>query len=996
VRIVAAPDFPAVRERLAREVSAIRARDVLASIVVIVPSELARAETRRDLARRLDGTLGVDVVSLERWVDAAAREDVARAGGRRLSEAGFERLAARVLEDRARARRGGPLLAAADSPGTARLLASTLADLYEGGFDPGGDELASALGGDPLRRELPGLFRELDEALRREGLFDRHRLEGAAAASAGGPSAANGAAPALLAFGFHDLTPLQRRLFASARGRDVAFFVPGTSAAQGRAGEAALEPLLSWARERGAPVELASGEREPLVTLEQGLFHGPALRDPGPDALELAVYPTESAEIRGIAGRILEEVREHGRSFDDFLVTLPGRDAASSRLVRRVFAKAEVPLTDGIGLPASRTDGGRRALSLARVSGAPPDAPEVDALEFLAPLARAAPDVPAAAEAFLRARDAEEATERFRELHVARLGAPAPVEVDEALATIALVLGRRPLRPRDFAAVLASTLDATRVRDPVDAGGVLLLSMDAARGVSRPVAFHAGLVRGAVRRPPGEDPLLPDGVRARLVELHAHRGLHLALAEERAQERLLLARFAFESGSERVILSCAERERVGGEPRNPSGLFLDVAAARAGRSLDPFGADLRRLAAPRAAERGRRRPVDATDLDLAILGGPSPPSSDDLVRLLREPRARHLPRVLRAAQARWGETALTPWDGALSDPRAVERVAALMRAGPWSASSLEALVNCPFAFLLRRLGLGRPSGDEDDYAPVDVGELFHTLAERLYRTLGEGGRLPLRPTGLPEALALLDESVRWIQADLGAEPARRRLRRRATLAALRDDLALVLAREAHRSEDERTLPLRFELAFGERPDAPAPALPLPDGSALALRGKVDRVDRRLDGALEIVDFKTGRVRAKSGALRHDVDGKTEMHLQLPVYLQAVPQALGQPVARALYYHATSDKSFREVVYTAADLDRDRREIADVLSRVVARARRGWFPCVPTGERCCRGGNAAACGPSVAERFRRKLAGAELAEHVALVQGRTPADEGERP
>ncbi|MFN8176994.1 MAG: PD-(D/E)XK nuclease family protein [bacterium] len=991
MRVVAAPDFPTLRESLARETSALRSADALAPVTVIVPSELARDEARRDLARRLGGTLAVRVVTLPRWIDDAAGAQIAREGGTHLSEAGFERLAARVLADRARRRRDGPLLESAGTPGASRLLAATLADLYEGAFDPQTDEIAPVVARDPMRRALPALFRDFDDALSRERWFDRRRRERTARDLLREAKPGGGGASSLFLLGFHDLTPVQRDLILHAsRTSDVTLFVPGPSP-EGAAGEAAAAPLLAWARSAGAALEVLARPGPPLVDVAHGLFGPPSLVDPGPARLELAAYATESEEVRAIAGRILDGVAEGERGFGDFLVTVPARGGPSPLLFRRVFASAGIPLHDAIGVPASRTGGGRAALVLARAQAAARDTSEASALEFLAPYERATPEAPAASEAFLRARDAAEIVARFRELHAARFAAPPSAEVDEALGAVALVHGTRPLRPRDFPGVLAAALEATRVHTPGERGGVLLATMDGARGVTRPVAFHAGLVRGAVRRAATEDPLLPDGMRRELSDLHAHRGRRLAVAEDRTEEQLLLARFAFGAGTELAVLSFAERDRIGGETRNPSGLLLDVASARAGVPLDPRSAEFLRIAPPRARERGRRRPVDATDLDLSLLGGPATPAEEDLARLLREPRARHLPRVLRAAEARWGEGSLGAWEGVLSDPRAIGPLAARVRGRRWSPTSLEALVNCPFAFLLKLLGLDEAGAEPDDFDPRDRGGLFHEIVERAYRTLLEGGRLPLAPASLPEAIALVDADIHFLDAALAAEPVLRRLHRRATLAELRNDVVLVLSREAHRPAEERTVPERFELAFGGEDDPPpAPALPLPGGAALPLRGKVDRVDRRADGALEIVDFKTGRVRGRSGAWRAKADGKSEVRLQLPLYLEALAQLLDRPVARALYYYATAREGFEEVTYSAEDLSRDRAEIARVLERAVRRASEGWFPCTPGAARCCFPRNAGACGPSVAERFRRKLADPELAEHVALVRG----DKGE--
>jgi hypothetical protein len=454
--------------------------------------------------------------------------------------------------------------------------------------------------------------------------------------------------------------------------------------------------------------------------------------------------------------------------------------------------------------------------------------------------------------------------------------------------------------------------------------------------------------------------------------------------EERREERLLLARLAFETATERAILSFAERDRVGGELRNPSGLLLEVASRRSGGPLEPRGAGFRRVAPPRPAASARERPADATDLDLALLDGPRP-WEGALGRILRDERARHLPRVLRAAEARWGGARLGAFDGVLEEPGAIARVRAL-EPERWSPTRLEALVNCPFSYLLGLLGLDAAEEDPDDYDPRERGALFHEIYETVFRTLADRGRLPLAPEALPEAFAALDVAIFRERARLAAEPALRRLRGGATLAGLRADLATTLAQEAHREPARRTVPVRFELAFGE-PEAGADVgFDLGRGSRLPLRGKVDRVDRTAAGDLEVVDLKTGRRRASPGALRHAVDGKIEVRLQLPLYLDAVGQLLGRRASRAAFRYATADAGFEEIPYGDADLARDRDELGRLLAHAVDSARQGWFPCTPRAGECCRRSLARACGPSVAERFLRKLDDPELRAHVALVRG----------
>jgi RecB family exonuclease len=503
------------------------------------------------------------------------------------------------------------------------------------------------------------------------------------------------------------------------------------------------------------------------------------------------------------------------------------------------------------------------------------------------------------------------------------------------------------------------------------------------------VVFHTGRIEGSIRRPPPSDPLLPDAWRRNLNERHEHAGRFLPVGEDRREEQWLLARFAFEAATERCVVSWALRERTGTEIRNPSGLILDLVARRAGGPLEAYGPAFDDVVPRDEGAEARRFPADATDHDLALFAAGPPPTEDDLSRLLDEPRARHLAPALLAGQARWRGTTLGPHDGVLRDERALHRVEELLRGRSWSATALEALANCPFSYLVRLLKLDNDRPEQDDYDPMERGKLFHTLLERIYSGLVADGRVPLSPELLADAIASLDRLVAEEARGLDRESPRRRLQRGATLRSLRDDAAILLAREAHRPPALRTTPVRVEMAFGFDEDDPSRTPTLPSaGGGIALRGKIDRVDRRPDGALEVVDFKTGKSRAKSHELRATIDGKTEVRLQLPVYLEAARQGLGVDPARAYYSHATTDRGFDEVEITAADRDRILPEVIALVGHLLERARSGWFPCTP-GRACCRREFAAACGPGVVARFQRKRHDPALEAHLAIVRGPGP-------
>ncbi|HMB67705.1 MAG TPA: PD-(D/E)XK nuclease family protein, partial [bacterium] len=911
MRTVTAPDFETLRVRVAREIAAVRAEDALAPVRVVAPGESARRGLRSDLAARLGGTLAVRVTSWPRWVDELARPAVTRRGGRDLGEAGFDQLVASVLEERAGSpdSRRDPLLRIAGTPGLVRSVAATFRDLLEGGLtaDDADPRLADR---DPVLASLFRAYRAFLDARRDRNLWDRRRREELAA-----DRLARGAADprqCLLLFGFHDLTPLQRAIVAAADGTvALTLLVPGPAGRAGsEPGEGAASPLLQWAAARG-PVDVGERAAPPAFTVTDGLFDVPTLSDPG-STLELVTFPTEAAEVRGLAGRIRDELRA-GRSPDACLVTLaPG--GPPPELFRRVLRRAGVPLDDRVGVPGHRTAEGRHALVLARGLSSPDDDDRA-ALELLPDLSPDPSAGDAAVSAFRAARTAADVVARFRELVVLRLGPATADAIDEALEAIRVVRGTGALGPREFASALGAALSAVRVRRRPDGPAVRLVSISAARFERRSLVFHVNRVVGASGAVPPADPLLSDRARRRLNDLYEHAGRHLAVREDRREEQVLLARFATEAAVERTVISWSERARTGSEVRNPDGLLLDVANRRAGRPLEPGSPGFAAIVPPPDPERARCRPVDATDLDLALLAGDAAPTVDDLTRLMDEPRARHLGEAMRAAEARWTGPRLTAHDGVLTDERALRRVQRALASRSWSPTALERLANCPFSYLLRLLELDdeRPTGD--DYDPLDRGRIFHGWLERIYRGLLGRDELPLDPDRLPGALARLEECVAAEDAALRVLPRRHRLARRASLRALRDDVAILLAREAARPAAARTVPVRVEMTFGPDEDGnPGPSWKLADGG-VPLRGKIDRVDRRPDGRLEVVDYKTGRPRARSGALRFRVDGKDEVRLQLPVYLEAVRSVLGVEPARATYAHATADHDFREIELT---------------------------------------------------------------------------------
>jgi len=962
LKAIAAPDFDALREALARETRTLREADPLASIRIITPSDLAREETRRALALRLGGFVGIRVVSIAEWIRQLAGARLHREDGRRLSPASFDRLTAQALlataPDEARAS-ADPLHGLRDTNGVSRLFAATIEDLLQSRHEP--EDLDEVRAEDPLRETLARVFREVHRRMVESRHFDRCREE-AIAAQAFDTDALRTGPDALFFFGFHDLTAQQRAVAgAAADSHSVTLFIPGP----GEAGESAAASLLEWVQERGR-LELVDEGVDSLLTVRVPFWGSAEISSPDRESVELVTYSEESSEIRGIARRIRRAMEEERRAFDEFLIVIP-RDGPSPRLVRRIFAKAGIPLADRAGIPVSQTFEGKRAAQLARDLLRRSDSVAIESWD--------------------------DAAAFFREQHRRELSGYPSAEIEEAIGAVIDAHEHDPADLFLFLRELLAVLDLVRHRTPPRGesgeGRVLLIRADQARGISRPIVFYPGFTAGAILSPPREDPLLPDRLRDALNNQHAHAGRVLPLRGAGNDEAILLLRFALECASEKAVLSWSKRERTGGPLRLPAGILVDFAAARAQRVLDPGGADFLEQVPPDAPAFARDLPVDLTDLELSFVRKEADLDESDLARLFAENGGSFLEPALEGVRARWQPGHLTSHDGILYSAEARQAVRNVLakKKNLWSATSFERAVTCPFSFFVTKiLGLDSPSPEQNDFTPMESGKIIHALLEEIYRGLDEDRLLPLQPDHLPVALEKLDRALAMWREPLTSLPTAQRLARSASLAAMRQDLASLLSREAYTPEAQRNVPLRFELCFGFDSEDAFPALEwtLPSGRTISIRGRIDRVDARPDGTLEVIDYKSGVIRFKWGEIAGLDRERSVVTLQLALYAEAAQQILGEEVSRAVLRYTGSRGSTKESGLTQEHLAGHRDAIERFLDRALDLVEQGWFPSLP-GAKCCSNDLACACGPSPRARFNGKRGDPELEAHLALLR-----------
>ncbi len=210
----------------------------------------------------------------------------------------------------------------------------------------------------------------------------------------------------------------------------------------------------------------------------------------------------------------------------------------------------------------------------------------------------------------------------------------------------------------------------------------------------------------------------------------------------------------------------------------------------------------------------------------------------------------------------------------------------------WSASRLETYQTCPFFFFTSYvLGLEPREPPQEGLDARQLGNIYHHIFERLYRSVGE------HPT-----LDHLREQVQEI-ADyvLDHAPMREGFRETAWWQQTREEIKANVARSVEVVErlDPSFAFYRAEKTFGIRGRG-GPALEVEGrgGDRFRLRGFIDRIDRDPEGGVRIIDYKT------SGPYGfHDRAVREGKKLQLPLYALAAERALklGR-VKDGFYFH----------------------------------------------------------------------------------------------
>ncbi len=495
-----------------------------------------------------------------------------------------------------------------------------------------------------------------------------------------------------------------------------------------------------------------------------------------------------------------------------------------------------------------------------------------------------------------------------------------------------------------FKRALDHALSRSVGRSGATGTGVFVAGLGSATGMEFDTVWLLGMSEGDYPARRGEDPLLPDAIRAELP------GKPLALRrEEQLQERRSYV--AALATSQHRRLSYSRVDPVQRRPQYPSPWLLAAATALAGERITSEGLNTHEASwltviesmedALRLAAGGRA--ADRHEFDVLALAD----WRKTRARLRRHPLATGRSPLGRALAMERGRESreLSAWDGYVGDIASESTRLGGSLSQVMSPTRLETWATCPYRFFLGsvlRLSAWDTPEEVLTISALERGSLVHGILEDFIKeTLTAGAPQPNQGWTTRDR-----ERLREIASKAFADAEQRGVTGRRALwdVAQEDilqDLDRFLVDDARYRAAEGMLPVHAEYGFGFGDGAPV-GLTVPGGS-VQFRGYIDRVDATADGLRAVVmDYKTGSTyqyeKMKGDPL---LAGKK---LQLPVYALAVRERmLPNASLRAEYWFVSATGA---AVHFPLDLDAVEEDFRKTVQTIAEGVRGGVFPAVP--------------------------------------------------
>ncbi len=541
-----------------------------------------------------------------------------------------------------------------------------------------------------------------------------------------------------------------------------------------------------------------------------------------------------------------------------------------------------------------------------------------------------------------------------------------PQPILSVLGELAILRDVGPVTLTAVRAVLDERLGQIALPRLTRGGGVLVASVDEARGQLFDVVFVPGLAEKLFPQRVLEDPLLSDQKRALISPLLEDQSRRVA------NERAALA-VAVGAARQRVVLSYPRFESDKARPRVPSFYALEAVRAAEGR-LPGFTELSRRADQASKTRMGWPAPehaadaIDASEYDLAVLHAfllGSQKEIEGAAHYLLTASER-LRRALQFRARRWRPE----WrsvDG-LVEPSALARAALDARlqtltSRGFAVTALEKYATCPYRFYLSTVvGLGprKAIADVEELDPVTRGllvhELLHAVGSELHRLglFSEAGDAAAASAVVNRVVE--QRAEKW-RDDLA--PAIPRVWQDAI-----EEIRLDALRWAEQAREGAWLPLQFEHRFGySEAGGSSTDGPVLLSFGLPLRGAIDIIEQRGD-TLRASDYKTG-----IGATEAAVVGGGSF-LQPLLYALVLEKLFPEHgILGGNAYYCTSRGGFKR---TEVELNDGTRAAATEVHLGIASAfAQGFFPAAPAAETCEQCNYRKLCGPYERERVARK-------------------------
>ncbi|MBW3557670.1 MAG: PD-(D/E)XK nuclease family protein [Actinobacteria bacterium] len=513
---------------------------------------------------------------------------------------------------------------------------------------------------------------------------------------------------------------------------------------------------------------------------------------------------------------------------------------------------------------------------------------------------------------------------RVRWPHEERLAAERVEAALDRLAGLDALGGSAPT-VEVFRRALEGELDQAGRRVGRLGDGVLVGPVAIASGLVLDRVVVLGMAEGVFPPRRLEDSLLPDAERA-----SAGGALQLRAQRVHDDRRHLLAAMA--SADEAVL--CQPRGDLRRSRERPASRWLVADAARLSGVPGLRSGDL-------AQHAGAAWLDHVPSFEGGLVRLPSPASEQEL-RLAAIARRLHdhpavtadgpLVAALEVVQARRSHH-FTRFDGNLATV-----ASELGRPPRASATRLQTWAACPHRYLLQYV-LGVQPIEEPErllmISPLDKGSLIHEILDEFVGTAISSGHPLDRWTPADQARLTLVAEAHFARYEADGRTGRRLFWRR-DRAHILADLDRFLEQDSERLAQGHR-PLGTEHPFADVP------VTLPSGHVLLVGGKVDRIDRRPDGSLAVLDYKTGRDNYQGLSEQNPHGGGR--WLQLYLYAVATEAAFSTdlPVWSA-YWFNTSKGGFKQRGYVVSP--EVAAEVSAAIDTIVEGIAAGLFPAHP--------------------------------------------------